>query len=144
MTNPQIIVTDPGSLSFRDRTLTRAAVFVARRLEKRSPRRIQQVLRLLRKGARPAGYTEASLARSMVVRTSLACSGADGCLPRSLATVVLCRMRGTWPTWCAGPRVMPPFGAHAWVQAEGRDVDEGLPDGYMRIMLQVPPAGRNP
>ncbi|MEU7133702.1 lasso peptide biosynthesis B2 protein [Streptomyces sp. NPDC046261] len=142
MTVQQTISIDPGSLAPRDRTLTRVAVFVARRLENRSPRRIRQVLCLLRRGARPATYDEASRARSMVVRTSWTCSGADGCLPRSLATALLCRMRGSWPTWCVGPRVMPPFGAHAWVRAEGRDVGEDVPEGYLRILMRVEPVER--
>ncbi|GCD92711.1 lasso peptide biosynthesis B2 protein [Embleya hyalina] len=137
----QTISIDPRSLTRTDRVLTRLAVFVAGRLEHRSPDRIRGVLLVLRRGARPATYEEAARARSMVVRTSWTCSGPDGCLPRSLATAILCRMHGSWPTWCAGPRVMPPFGAHAWVRAEGRDVDEQVPEGYLRVLIRVDPHG---
>ncbi|MEV8639430.1 lasso peptide biosynthesis B2 protein [Streptosporangium sp. NPDC051023] len=142
MTMPQTISIDPASLSRRDRLFARVAVFVARRLEKRSPLQIQRVLFRLRRGARPARYGEASRARSVVVRTSWACSGPNGCLPRALATAILCRMWGFWPTWCVGARVTPPFGAHAWVRAEGRDVDEDLPPDYLRVLVEVGPGGR--
>jgi hypothetical protein len=32
---------------------------------------------------------------------------------------LLCRLRGQWPTWCVGAWRIPPFGAHAWVEADG-------------------------
>lgn len=117
----------------------RLAVLVARSLRKKSPKKIQSVLRRLAKGARPAGYDEAARAREIVVGTSLLCTGPEGCLPRSIATAVLCRLQGTFPTWCAGVRVTPPFGAHAWVVAEGRDVGEPYPPGYHRVLLKVEP-----
>lgn len=66
---------------------------------------------------------------------SLRCLGPQGCLPRSVAVVLLCRLSGAWPTWCAGVRVMPPFGAHAWVEADGVPVDENLPAQYFRPLM---------
>ncbi len=48
-------------------------------------------------------------------------------------------MSGSFPTWCVGVRVLPPFGAHAWIAAEGRDVDEPYPPGYHRVLLTVTP-----
>ena len=106
-------------------------------LARQSPARIQTVLKALRRGARPAGYGQAHQARNDVLATSVQCNG-EGCLQRSLATTLLCRLRGTWPTWCTGVRTMP-FSAHAWVQADDRIVDEPYPDDYYRPMLVVTP-----
>lgn len=127
------------TVSFRTKLAARLAVLVARWLKNKPPKKIQTVLRRLSKGARTAGYDEVARAREIVVGTSLVCTGPEGCLPRSIATVVLCRLQGTFPTWCAGVRVTPPFGAHAWVVAEGRDVGEPYPPGYHRVLLKVEP-----
>jgi hypothetical protein len=121
------------------RAAARLAVALARLLALLPPARIRAVLAVLRRGARPATYGQARAARDAVVAVSLTCLGPRGCLPRSLATVLLCRMGGGWPTWCAGARVMPPFGAHAWVEAEGRLVEENVPDGYLTPLITVPP-----
>ncbi|WP_319637756.1 lasso peptide biosynthesis B2 protein [Streptomyces milbemycinicus] len=100
----------------------------------------------LRKGARPATYAEARAAREAVVAVSLRCAGDEGCLPRSLATVLPCRAvpgraRGTWPTWTVGVRARLPFGAHAWVEAEGRMVEERADPSYFRPLFSVPAEG---
>ena len=50
-------------------------------------------------------------------------SAGPKCLERSVATALLCRMRGSWPDWCAGV-ALEPFRAHAWVEAEGSVVGE--------------------
>ncbi|WP_170067973.1 lasso peptide biosynthesis B2 protein [Lentzea guizhouensis] len=102
-----------------------------------TPRRLRRVLSLVRRGARPASYANAKAARDAVLAVSLRCLGPQGCLPRSVAVVLLCRMSGTWPTWCAGVRVMPPFGAHAWVEADGEPVDENLPPQYFRPLMTI-------
>ncbi len=130
----------PAAFRRRDRVAARLAVGAAKVLARRSPKRIAATLGLLSRGARPAAYDEASYARAVVTNTSLACAGSKGCLPRSIATALLCRLHGSWPTWCVGARVLPPFGAHAWVVAEGREVDEASPPGYHVPLLQVPPA----
>ncbi len=119
------------------RMAARGAVWLAHLLAVMPPRRIRAVLALLRRGARPAGYDEAKRARDAVLYVSLACLNTEGCLPRSLATALLCRMRGTWPTWCVGPRLYPPIALHAWVEAEGRPVDEPFPDGYFARLITV-------
>ncbi|MFI7225263.1 lasso peptide biosynthesis B2 protein [Nonomuraea angiospora] len=87
-------------------------------------------------------YAEAKAAKDAVLAVSLTCLGVHGCLSRSLATALLCRMRGSWPTWCTGVRVRPPFGAHAWVEAEGRAVDEPTPDGYLAPLITVGQGGQ--
>jgi hypothetical protein len=114
---------------------------VARPLTLLPPRSIRAVLAQVRHGAAPARYEQAKSAREAVVAVSLACLGPRGCLPRSLATALLCRMSGAWPTWCVGVRTNPPFGAHAWVEAEGHAVEEGVPPGYLAHLLTVPAFG---
>ena len=89
-------------------------------------------------GSSPATYEQAKAARDTVVAVSLACAAREGCLPRSLATVLLCRLHGSWPAWCVGARRLPPFAAHAWVEADGLMVDEDYPADYFRPLLRVP------
>jgi hypothetical protein len=113
------------------------AVGTARLLAGQPPRRIRMVLSWLRRGAQPATLDQTKAARDAVVAVSLACAGREGCLPRSLATVLLCRLRGQWATWCVGARRLPPFGAHAWVEAEGVPVGEDYPADYFRTFFRV-------
>ncbi|MBC2877514.1 MULTISPECIES: lasso peptide biosynthesis B2 protein [Streptomyces] len=133
----------PVRLSPGQRLLTLAAVALAGRLARRPPARIRAVLTRLARGARPATYAEARAARAAVEAVSLRCASDEGCLPRSLATVLLCRARGRWPAWAVGVRARPPFGAHAWVEAEGRMVEERADASYFRVLFTVPaPEGR--
>lgn len=138
MSTPEAIFHRPRSVPLRKRILVTLLVGAARLLATQSPRRIRRVLGWLRRGARPATYDEAHVARSAVVAVSLACAAREGCLPRSLATILLCRLRGQWPTWCVGARRLPPFGAHAWVEADGNPVDEDYPPDYFRKFFTVP------
>lgn len=128
---------DPRAVPLRDRTLTRVAALAARALATQSPRRIRTVLEWLRRGAKPATFEQAKMARDAVVAVSLTCAGREGCLPRSLATVLVCRARGHWATWCVGVRRLPPFGAHAWVEADGAPVGEDYPPDYFRTLFRV-------
>jgi hypothetical protein len=120
------------------RIVARLAVAAARLLATQSPGRIRTVLGWLRRGARPASVEQAAAARDMVVAVSLACASREGCVPRSLATVLFCRLRGQWPTWCVGVRRLPPFAAHAWVEADGLMVGEDYPPDYFRPLFKVP------
>ncbi|MFB8183312.1 lasso peptide biosynthesis B2 protein [Streptomyces sp. NPDC055966] len=129
----------PGPVPWRLRAVARIAVVLARALVLLPPRRIRSLLGAVRHGARPATYAQASDARNAVLAVSLRCSGPKGCLPRSLATVLVCRARGTWPSWCVGVRALPPPAAHAWVEAQGRPVDEQVPAEYFRALFTVPP-----
>lgn len=95
------------------------------------------MLGVLRRGARPATIEEVKRARDSVVAVSLGCAGPQGCLPRSIATVLLCRARGSWATWCVGARRLEPFTAHAWVEAAGEAVGEDYPPDYFRTLLTV-------
>jgi hypothetical protein len=123
------------------RVAARAAVGAAFGLSRLPPQRLRSVLALLNRGAKPATHAQALAAKDAVLAVSLACLGTRGCLPRSVATALLCRMWGVWPTWCVGVRVKPPFGAHAWVEAEGRLVGEDAPEGYLSTLMSVPPRG---
>jgi hypothetical protein len=138
MTTPAAVIRSSRDVPRRRRVAARVAVAVAHPLARLSPTRIRKVLRVVAKGARPATYAQAARARKAVVAVSLACAGPQGCLPRSLATALLCRLTGTWPVWCVGARKLPPFGAHAWVEAEGRMVDENLPADYFVALVEVP------
>ncbi|MDJ1134491.1 lasso peptide biosynthesis B2 protein [Streptomyces iconiensis] len=121
----------------RRRITAHTAVGIARLLAHLSPKRLQAILRVLRRGAPPADHATALRARQDVTSVSTLCSGRY-CLPRSLATALLCRLRGTWPTWCTGVRT-PPFAAHAWVEADGRRVGEPEDTTTYRPLLTVPP-----
>jgi hypothetical protein len=113
------------------------AIGIARMLIRLSPRRIRAILTMLRRGAVPASYEQALAARADVVATSMRCAGRY-CLHRSLATTLLCRMRGVWPTWCTGVRTTP-FTAHAWIEVAGQAVGEPASTASYRIILSVPP-----
>ncbi|MET8450812.1 lasso peptide biosynthesis B2 protein [Streptomyces sp. NPDC005209] len=130
---PRSVVPWPARLA------ARLAVAAAKPLTHLSPERVRRLLALLARGARPAGFAQVATARDAVTTVSLVCAGREGCLQRSLATALLCRARGVWPTWCVGIRTAPPFAAHAWVQADGRMVGEGVPEGYFRVLFSVPP-----
>jgi Transglutaminase-like superfamily len=138
MSLPEAIYYDPRSVRLRRRVVTRLAVGAARLLATQSPRSIRTVLAWLRRGAQPASFEQAKAARDVVVAVSLTCAAREGCLARSLATVLLCRARGYWPTWCVGCRRLPPFAAHAWVEVDGVMVGEDYPPNYFRTLFTVP------
>ncbi|MFD7711040.1 lasso peptide biosynthesis B2 protein [Streptomyces sp. NPDC059786] len=119
------------------RLAVHAAVTAARLLARLPPRRIRTALHLARHGAAPADYVQALRARQDVTAVSTLCAGRY-CLQRSLATALLCRIDGTWPTWCSGVRT-PPFTAHAWVEADGQRVGEPQDTAAYRTMISVPP-----
>lgn len=119
----------------RRRVAGHTVVIAARLLARTPPRRIRKIVSLLARGARPASVDDAQRARDTVVAVSALCAG-EGCLQRSLATVLLCRMAGTQPTWCTGIRTEP-FRAHAWVEVGQMPVGEPWPAGYYRSMMRV-------
>lgn len=119
----------------------RLAVAVALPLARLRPDRLCRVLRFVGRGARPVPYGDALAAYEAVVGASRRCAGWYGCLPRSLAVTLLCRLGGAVPAWHAGVRAAPPFAPHAWVTAEGRVVGERATADEYRPLLTVP-AGR--
>lgn len=111
-----------------------AAAFVLARLK---PGRLRRVLARCARGARPASHAETLEVFEAVVATSRRCAGRYGCLPRSVAVALVCRMSGVWPDWCAGVRAAPPFSPHAWVQAGGRTVGEQAEPADLRPLVVV-------
>jgi hypothetical protein len=138
MSTPEAIVYDPRSVGLRRRILVRLAVGLAQLLARQPPRRIKKVLVGIQRGAEPATFAQAKAARDAVIAVSLACAGREGCLTRSLATVVYCRLHGQCATWCLGARRLPPFAAHAWIEVDGLAVDEPYPPDYFRTFFTVP------
>ena len=138
MSTPEAVHLDPRSVPLSRRMVAHLAVGAARVLATQPPRRIRKLLGWLRRGSEPATFEQAKAARDTVVAVSLTCAGREGCLPRSLATILLCRVRGRWPTWCVGARRLPPFGAHAWVEVDELPVDEDYPPDYFRKFFTVP------
>lgn len=143
MTTPSALQR-PAGVPFGRRLTARLVLLPALALALLPPRRLRAVLALVRRGARPATAAEAGNARDAMCAVSLTCAGPRGCLPRSLGAALLCRARGSWPTWCTGVRVVPPFTAHAWLEAEGRPVGEGVPDDYFTRLISVAPVRRTP
>ncbi|MFC6879150.1 MULTISPECIES: lasso peptide biosynthesis B2 protein [Actinomadura] len=105
------------------------------------PHTIRAVLSLLRAGARPARRHEAEALCEDVLAVSLRAHGHAACLRRSLAVVLLGRMRGVWPTWCVGVLLAPPFTAHAWVEAEDAMVGERIDARFYGRLIRVAPSG---
>ncbi|TLS43714.1 lasso peptide biosynthesis B2 protein [Streptomyces montanus] len=135
----QTVLRPPSAVPRRARLAARLAVGAAKPLTYLPPHRIRRLLTAAARGARPAAFDQTQAARDAVTTVSLVCAGREGCLQRSIATALLCRARGVWPTWCVGIRSAPPFAAHAWVETDGRMVGEGVPDGYFRVLFSVAP-----
>jgi hypothetical protein len=136
MSQPQA-VQRRGKLPLRQRPAALLAVGGGRVLAHLPPRRIRAVLTLLRRRAAPATYHQVEDAQNAVLAVSVLCGGRY-CLQRSLATTLLCRIRGVWPTWCTGVRTAP-FVAHAWVEADGQPVGEPQGPGYYRPLITIAP-----
>jgi hypothetical protein len=132
----QVLDTNRAMPPLGRRVAAHTAVSGAYLIARLPPRRIRAVLDLARRGAAPADYATALRARQDVTAVSSRCAGRY-CLERALATALLSRMHGRWPTWCSGVRT-PPFAAHAWVEAEGRRVGEPEETASYRPMITVP------
>jgi hypothetical protein len=130
-------------LSWSQRVAARGATAVAHLLILLPPRRLGQALRVMRRGARPASTARALQARQAAVTVSARCAGL-GCLQRSVATALLCRLQGQWPDWCTGFRTQP-FRAHAWVEVDGVAVGESADTALFCTIMSVrhPASGRS-
>lgn len=115
----------------------RSIVRVARVICEWQPIRTQRLLNVVARGAKPGSYAEVSRARDEILSVSTICRGPSACLVRSISVVLLCRLHGSWADWCVGVLAEPPFMAHAWVEAEGRIVDEELQSDELRVLLRV-------
>ncbi|MFI2614870.1 lasso peptide biosynthesis B2 protein [Streptomyces sp. NPDC018584] len=133
----------PATVPLPHRLLALPAAGLAGPLARARPRRVRAVLHLLRRGAAPATRQQVAAARQAVVAVSPRCAAGRGCLRRSLATTLLCRAWGVWPTWCTGVRD-DPFRAHAWVAVGSEPVGEPAHErGYTPVMTvpPLPPGG---
>ena len=138
MSMPEAVFHRPSSVPLPRRVLVRVVVGAARLLATQSPRRIRRVLGFLHRGAEPATFEQVRAARDAVTAVSLTCAAREGCVARSLATILLCRLRGRWASWSVGARRIPPFGAHAWVEVGGIPVGEDeYPPDYFRTFFTV-------
>ena len=119
------------------------AVPVARLLARRPPQELRGLLTRLTARARAASYAEAKLVRDQVLTHSPRCRGGRSCLIRSITVMLVCLVHGFRPQWCVGVVAAPPFTAHAWVEAEGRMVDEPVDSSYYRKFFSVPASTRD-
>jgi hypothetical protein len=137
VSTPVALDRNRGALPLHRRLTALLAVGVARVLAILPPGTLGRVLGVVRTGAAEPTTDRARAARDDVVRVSALCAG-EGCLPRSIATALLCRLHGTWPRWCVGVQTEP-FRAHAWVEVGGQPVGEPFGPGRFAPILAVPP-----
>ncbi|WP_432512827.1 lasso peptide biosynthesis B2 protein [Kineococcus sp. SYSU DK001] len=137
----EILPAAPAHLAVTDRLHVSTSVLLARWLTHRSPQQLRQHLTRIARGARPATYAEAAAARDAVLTASARTRGGSACLVRSVATALVCRARGTWPTWCVGVLAAPPFAAHAWIEADDRIVEEPTSRTDFRTFFAVTAGG---
>ncbi|WP_084532829.1 lasso peptide biosynthesis B2 protein [Nocardia fusca] len=140
MTYQAVLERPEGTAPIPHRLVARFAVAAAIVVKRLPPQRIHALLKLARRGARPATYSEALTARDAAISVSLHCASREGCLVRSIASALTCRAFGRWPTWCVGVKTRAPFGAHAWIEAENAIVGEVVPYEYLSRLISVPPA----
>ncbi|TDC78637.1 lasso peptide biosynthesis B2 protein [Streptomyces hainanensis] len=119
----------------------RAAVAVAIPLSRLSPGRVQRVLGFVVRGGTRPTPADVLRWRGAVVGVSRRCAG-EGCLPRSVAVMLLARSHGFAPVWKTGFRPSP-FIGHAWVEVDGVAVGEPDIVGTFLTTLQVSPAYRD-
>jgi hypothetical protein len=132
---PEAETRPPG----RDLIGARIAASVGLAVSLLPPRRIAAVLSALSKRSRPASLEQALKARSAVCTVSVRCAG-QGCLQRSIAVFLLCRMQGSTPDWATG-FLNRPFVAHAWVEVDGVPVGEPSEVADYVTILAVRPRG---
>lgn len=139
----EVLPEAPARLTTVTRTQVALALGLASLLRTRPPDSIRHLLTKVATGARPASYQATKLARDQILTASSRCRGGNACLLRSIAVALLCRWRGIWPTWVVGVLAVPPFAAHAWVEADGRIVDEPLGETDYRALFRVRPVTRS-
>jgi hypothetical protein len=121
-----IALAPPHALAVRERCaglLAVAATTVLLVLTRARPQRLRRILRALHCGGQQADLHRAERAFAVVTTVSLRCASGHGCLRRSLAIILLCRLWGLRATWRVGFRSPPPQ-SHAWVEANGQPVCE--------------------
>ncbi|WP_423243492.1 lasso peptide biosynthesis B2 protein [Actinomyces wuliandei] len=127
----------PYYLEESSRIKTRAATSVALALSFLPPFALEWCLQQIMCSAKPSTFNEVSSARASVCAVSKRCRG-RGCLQRSIAVVIFCRLSGTTPSWKSGYR-LDPFRAHAWVEVGGVPVGEPSDVTYYARVLEANP-----
>lgn len=130
--------------SFGSRVYIRAVVRIGIVLRSCRPNQTRRFLTLAAKGLPEASHQQATQARDLVLKYDPRTRGETACVPRVIASALLCRRRyKSWPRVCFGVLITPPFRAHAWLEAEGRSVQEDLPATFYGLLFAIP-AGREP
>lgn len=104
------------------RIWTRPMVGLALMLTLLPPSTLQRCLRTLKGNARATTAPQAQRIRATTCSVSARCAG-EGCLQRSIAVYLICRLEGHAPGWKTGYQ-LEPFAAHAWVEVDGNPIDE--------------------
>lgn len=115
-----------STLTLGERSAGRFAVAAATALlllTRARPHRIRVILKVLHRRSHQPDRDQAERAFAVVTTVSLRCASGHGCLRRSLALVLLCRLWGMRVTWRVGV-CSPPPQSHAWVEADGQPVCE--------------------
>lgn len=128
---------EPTRLGPARSSLVRGSVLAGRLLSHLPPAALRTLVTRLGAGAAPADHDQARKARDSVLTASPYARGGSACLPRSLATVLVCRSRGVMPDWCVGVLSTPPFTAHAWIEVDGQIVDEPMSSSDFATLFSV-------
>ncbi len=125
------------AISVLEQLRSRVAVALASVIIRMRPNLIQRTLKMLGTRSRPATYDQANRARAAACTVSSRCAGM-GCVLRSVAAFIDCRMQGFTPDWCTGFRPAP-FAAHAWIEVGGEPVGEpGALDSFITVLAVRP------
>jgi len=116
--NHQVVLIRPQPLPASRRLAATVAIVAARLVlatARGRPARIRRTLSWCLRGAVPAGHETTLSAHTAVTTVNLWCASPHGCLLRSVAVVLLCRLSSERPRWVVGFSSPPPA-SHAWVE----------------------------
>lgn len=105
------------------------------------PSTLQRCLRALKGNARATTTQQAHRIRAATCSVSARCAG-EGCLQRSIAVYLICRIEGHVPGWKTGYQIEP-FAAHAWVEVDGIPIDEPAAISSYTTVLAVDQPEKN-
>ncbi|MCE0445053.1 lasso peptide biosynthesis B2 protein [Streptomyces tricolor] len=104
--------------------------------------RLRAVLEFARRGAAPATVDQRLSAREAVVSVKPALCRTGAVCKRSIATALLCRVRGTWPTWCTGVRTIPSPPTPG-SRPRGSSSARAIPRAHFKTLMSIPPVSRD-
>lgn len=135
----QVLPEETAPLRLVESWRARLAVAGAAVLCRMSPEKLNHMLCQITGNRPQAPEALCERARTAVCTVSLSCRGPKGCLKRSVATILMCRMAGVSATWCTGFSLSP-FRAHAWVEIDDRPVGEHDEVADYIVVLSTSPA----